>query len=134
MAKITKCSGPPGKQVCFTYDPDCVPPDPACVTTISARQAPASARSPASPARRSLGGTNYVLGGLGHTAYHHVGDTSSSAVSLARTAAVGAAAFHGYRRNKSVLWAVIWAVLAGVSPLVTTGVAVAQGFGKPKGK
>jgi hypothetical protein len=73
---------------------------------------------------------------LGHTAYHHVGadGDESSMVKFARTAAVGAAAFHGYRRNKSAFWALVWAVLAGASPLITTSVAVAQGFGKPKGK
>jgi hypothetical protein len=110
MAK--KCYGIP--PVCITTS-DCDPLDPSCTPTTIGR--------------------SYSRGrGLGHTAYHHVGDTSSSAISLVRTAAVGAAAFHGYRRNKSVLWAVIWAVLAGISPLVTTGVAVAQGFGKPKGK
>ncbi len=85
---------------------------------------------------------------MGHTAYHHVGDVSgpmsllepsspdSFAVmdfwSFARLALVGAAAFHGYRRNNSVAWAIGWAVLAGGSPAIVTGIAIAQGFGKPK--
>lgn len=69
---------------------------------------------------------------MGHTAYHHVGDDGDGSLWLGR-AAVGAAVFHGYRRNKSVLWAVAWALAAGFAPVVTTGVAVAQGFGKAKG-
>lgn len=49
---------------------------------------------------------------------------------------VGAAAgaYHGYKRNKSVKWAVIWSLLGGLSPLIVGAVAVAQGFGKPKGQ
>lgn len=70
----------------------------------------------------------------GHTAFHHVGDVTDSAFKFAGLAAVGACAYHGYRRNKSVGWAVAWAVLAGLSPLITTGVAFAQGFGKAKGR
>lgn len=68
--------------------------------------------------------------GLGHTAYHHVGDTFDSAVNMASYAAIGVAAFHGYRRNRSVGWAIAWAAAAAVAPLITTGVAFAQGLGK----
>jgi hypothetical protein len=47
-------------------------------------------------------------------------------------AGAGAGAFHGYRRNRgSIGWALAWAALGGLFPLVTTGVAIAQGFGKP---
>ena len=45
-----------------------------------------------------------------------------------------AGAYHGYKRNHSVGWAVAWAILGGIAPLITTGVALAQGFGKPKGR
>lgn len=72
--------------------------------------------------------------GLGHTAYHHVGDVSSTAWSIAGTAAIGLAAYHGYKRNRSVGWAIGWALLAGFAPIITTAVAVAQGVGKPKGR
>lgn len=41
-------------------------------------------------------------------------------------------AFHGYRRTRSVGWAVGWAFLGGFSPVITTAVALAQGFGEPK--
>lgn len=69
---------------------------------------------------------------VGHTAYNHVGDFAGTTYSLVKLAAVGAGAFHGYRRNKSIGWAIAWALLAGLSPIITTGVAVAQGFGQPK--
>lgn len=94
---------------------------------------------------------------MGHTAYHHVGDdTSDAATSLVnppdttiipgssggffsektwqfiRIAAIGAAAYHGYRRNSSVGWAVGWGLLAGLSPPIVIGVALAEGFAKPK--
>jgi hypothetical protein len=43
-----------------------------------------------------------------------------------------AAAYHGYKRNKSVLWAVAWSVGGWLSPLFTNAIAVAQGYSKPK--
>jgi hypothetical protein len=42
-------------------------------------------------------------------------------------------AYHGYKRNKSVGWAIWWAVMGGIAPVITPTIAVAQGFGKPKG-
>lgn len=49
-------------------------------------------------------------------------------------AVVSAAAsgFHGYRRNHSIAWGVVWFVLGGVFPVVTPVIALAQGFGKRK--
>lgn len=43
-----------------------------------------------------------------------------------------AGAYHGYKRNKSVKWALIWGFLGGLAPIITGAVALAQGFGKPK--
>lgn len=70
---------------------------------------------------------------MGHTAYNHVGDISDTVWSLTSTAAIGLAAFHGYKRNRSVGWAIGWAVAAAFAPIVTTAVAFAQGVGKRKG-
>ena len=73
---------------------------------------------------------------IGHTAYHHVGQDNQPQGQLWKLISIGAvglAAFHGYRRNRSVGWAIGWALLAGFSPVITTGVAVAQGLGKRKG-
>ncbi len=39
-------------------------------------------------------------------------------------------AYHGYRRNDSVGWAIGWALLGGAFPLITVPVALAQGFGE----
>jgi hypothetical protein len=40
-------------------------------------------------------------------------------------------AFHGYRRNQSIGWAVTWGILGGLVPPITLAFALAQGFGKP---
>ena len=50
---------------------------------------------------------------------------------LAITASVAASAFHGYRRNNSIFWALAWAAIGGFAPVITPAVALAQGFGKP---
>jgi len=39
-------------------------------------------------------------------------------------------AYHGYKRNKSVGWAIWWGLMGGIFPVVTVPVAFAQGFGK----
>lgn len=42
-------------------------------------------------------------------------------------------AYHGYKRNHgSYGWGLGWAALAAFAPFLTTGFALAQGFGKPK--
>jgi hypothetical protein len=45
-------------------------------------------------------------------------------------ASSGVCAYHGYKRNDSVGWALVWAVAGMVLPVVTPAVAIAQGFGK----
>lgn len=42
----------------------------------------------------------------------------------------GASAFHGYRRNQSVGWAVAWGAAGAAFPIITPAIAIAQGFGK----
>ncbi len=49
-----------------------------------------------------------------------------------RIAGTGLGAYHGYRRNNSIGWAIGWGVLGGLFPIITTGVAAAQGFGQRK--
>lgn len=47
----------------------------------------------------------------------------------------GASAYHGYKRSRgSVGAAVGWGLLGGVFPVIVPAVALAQGFGKPKGR
>jgi len=43
-----------------------------------------------------------------------------------------AGAYHGYKRNNSIAWALVWSVLGGSMPFFTIPVSVAQGFGKRK--
>lgn len=50
----------------------------------------------------------------------------------ATIAAAGAAGFHGYRRNDSLVWGLSWFVLGTLFPIVTNVVALAQGFGQPR--
>lgn len=41
-------------------------------------------------------------------------------------------AYHGYKRNESVGWAVVWGLLGGIFPVITPVIAYAQGFGERK--
>lgn len=43
-------------------------------------------------------------------------------------------AYHGYKRDNSVGWAIGWGVLGSLFPFIVIPVAVAQGLGKRKGK
>lgn len=54
--------------------------------------------------------------------------TVGAALSVAG-AALGA--YHGYKRDASVGWALWWAFAGAVVPVVTIPVALAQGFGQP---
>lgn len=45
-------------------------------------------------------------------------------------AGVAAGAYHGFKRNNSVGWAIGWALLGGLFPFITIPVSLAQGFGK----
>jgi hypothetical protein len=65
-----------------------------------------------------LAGPEYQPNGLG------------TALSIASTAAVIALAYHGYKRNESVGWAVVWAVVGGAFWPIAVPIAVAQGYGE----
>lgn len=61
--------------------------------------------------------------------------TGITAVGMAiSTIGMAAGAYHGYKRNKSVGWAIGWGLLGGAFPILTGVVAVAQGYGKRKGR
>jgi hypothetical protein len=59
-------------------------------------------------------------------------DAVGTAWQIARYASVGASAYHGFKRNQSVGWAIAWGLLGGLAPVITPAVALAQGFGKRK--
>ena len=48
------------------------------------------------------------------------------------TAGTAAGAYHGYKRNQSIGWAIGWGLLGGAFPILTTVIAIAQGYGKKK--
>ena len=48
------------------------------------------------------------------------------------TVSMALSAYHGYRRNSSIGWAIAWGALGSLFPVITPTIAVAQGFGKPK--
>ena len=51
---------------------------------------------------------------------------------LGQLAGAATGAYHGYKRNKSVGWAVGWGLLGAIAWPITIPVSVAQGYGKPK--
>lgn len=59
-------------------------------------------------------------------------DTAYAIWGVISTAATGAAAYHGYKRNNSIGWAIGWGFLGALFPVITIPVAIAQGFGEPK--
>ena len=49
------------------------------------------------------------------------------------TVSSAVSAYHGYKRNDSIGWALVWGFFGGLAPVITPVIAVAQGFSKPKG-
>lgn len=45
---------------------------------------------------------------------------------------MAASVYHGYKRNRSVGWALVWGAAGAFFPIVTPAIALAQGFGKRK--
>lgn len=52
-------------------------------------------------------------------------------IGLIGMASVGLSAYHGYKRNQSVPWAVGWGLMGAIFPVITPAIAFAQGFGDP---
>lgn len=44
-----------------------------------------------------------------------------------------AGVYHGYRRNQSVGWALVWGIMGAIVPFVTVPLSLAQGFGQRRG-
>jgi hypothetical protein len=65
--------------------------------------------------------------------YYATGDVGGFQIPAAVNIAVGAAcAYHGYKRNGSALWGLLWGVFGHALPIVAGPFALAQGFGKRK--
>jgi len=50
---------------------------------------------------------------------------------VAGTASVAALAYHGYKRNSSIGWALVWGIFGGALWPLALPIAFAQGYGKP---
>jgi len=46
----------------------------------------------------------------------------------------GVGVYHGYKRTEKIGWALLWGFFGALAPIVTIPVALAQGFGKRKGR
>ena len=79
-------------------------------------------------------GNYYVMNGVG--AETDIGRVTPNKGVMAwaalSTASMGVSAYHGYRRTQSIGWALGWAALGAMFPIITPTIAVAQGFGKRK--
>lgn len=49
---------------------------------------------------------------------------------LLSAASSAASAYHGYKRNDSIGWAVAWGILGGMLPVLVPAIGYAQGFGE----
>jgi len=56
--------------------------------------------------------------------------TLGVAYAVAGVAGTALGAYHGYKRNNSVGWAIGWALLGGLAPVIVIPLAFAQGIGK----
>lgn len=56
----------------------------------------------------------------------------SYAMGVASFASMGLLGYHGYKRNDSVGWALVWGVFGSIVWPVTVPIALVQGLGKPK--
>lgn len=91
---------------------------------------PIPGQRPVARPYRRMAKPGHVLSGVGQN------DQVTRAVSYAGAAlslaSAGASAYHGFKRNDSVGWAVAWGLLGGMFPVITPAIALAQGFGKRK--
>jgi hypothetical protein len=51
--------------------------------------------------------------------------------SVLATVSAAASGYHGYKRNNSIGWAIVWFLLGGWFPIIVPVISVAQGFAKP---
>jgi hypothetical protein len=106
--------------------------DPSSASSTITTVAPATASTAAAPTPTTTSGPQILV--FSDPSSDSYGSPTDGFWPWARMALVGLAAFHGYRRNQSVGWAIAWAALAELSPAITIGVAFAEGFGAPKGR
>lgn len=64
---------------------------------------------------------------LGH---EPIGTHTSKVFWAISTVSMAASAYHGYKRNESIPWALWWGFMGALFPIITPVIGVAQGFGK----
>ncbi len=76
---------------------------------------------------------NNALGesGVSVAFFDTVSPTAKIIGGVLATASMAASAYHGYKRNQSVGWAIWWGLMGGLFPVITPVIAVAEGYGKP---
>ena len=95
------------------------------------------------PTGGGTGGPVPSLAGVSESAEGTLGETNVTveppstgmsagaiAYGLIGTASMAASAYHGYKRNDSIGWALVWGLAGSVFPIITPVIAVAQGFGE----
>lgn len=58
--------------------------------------------------------------------------SSSTIKGVATMASAAFSAYHGYRRNQSIVWGIVWFALGSVFPIFTPVIALAQGYAQKK--
>mgnify|MGYP006992515553 CR=1 FL=1 len=58
--------------------------------------------------------------------------TGESAYAVLSVASMGISAYHGYKRNNSVGWAIWWGLMGSLFPVITPVIAYAEGYAQPK--
>lgn len=59
-----------------------------------------------------------------------IGARTNLIFGIISTVSMAASAYHGYKRNESIPWALWWGFMGAVFPVITPVIGVAQGFGK----
>lgn len=72
-------------------------------------------------------GRDLRIGGAGD---NQLGIDVSPIWAAASTAGAAIGAYHGFKRNDSVGWAIGWGVLGAMFPIFVIPIALAQGLGK----
>lgn len=75
-----------------------------------------------------------VISPLGEVTAESLDPAVATAWTVLAAASTGISAYHGYKRNDSVGWAIVWGLLGGMFPIIVPAVALAEGFAKPKGR
>lgn len=88
------------------------------------------------------GGGLFAAAGLGQQTATPVPASTGTALTVSQpvrtvmyvagTASVFALAYHGYKRNQSIGWALVWGIIGGAFWPLGLPIAFAQGYGKPR--